>query len=192
MHRCLRLSSAELSSTSPIGKHGPMVMRSSHQSHGMPTEGPQSRNIAGARQWPWTSRPPLRREPSALDLSTSGGHSCGCPFGPPRIASVWRHQRSRPEPNGQPPESSHLEHARKGLEAIEAIGARRFIPLFNDVIARFRLHDGDVAGALELLEESWNLSREAGVSFAGPVVLGAMALATTDSGRRFEALLQGE
>jgi hypothetical protein len=46
MHRCLRLSSAELSSTSPIGKHGPMVMRSSHQSHGMPTEGPQSRNIA--------------------------------------------------------------------------------------------------------------------------------------------------
>jgi hypothetical protein len=108
MHRCLRLSSAELSSTSPIGKHGPMVMRSSHQSHGMPTEGPQSRNIAGARQWPWTSRPPLRREPSALDLSTSGGHSCGCPFGPPRIASVWRHQRSRPGPNGQPPESSHL------------------------------------------------------------------------------------
>jgi hypothetical protein len=88
--------------------------------------------------------------------------------------------------------SGALEHARKGLEAIEAIGARRFIPLFNDVIARFRLHDGDVAGALELLEESWNLSREAGVSFAGPVVLGAMALATTDSGRRFEALLQGE
>ncbi len=41
------------------------------------------------------------------------------------------------------------EHARKGLEAVEAVGARRFIPLFNDVIARIRLQVGDRAGALE-------------------------------------------
>jgi class 3 adenylate cyclase/tetratricopeptide (TPR) repeat protein len=84
------------------------------------------------------------------------------------------------------------QHARRGLEAVEAIGARRFIPLFNDVIARIRLHAGDRAGALDLLDESWNVSREAGVAFAGPVVLGAMALAATDPGRRFEALRQGE
>ena len=84
------------------------------------------------------------------------------------------------------------QHARKGLEAVEAIGARRFVPLFNDVIARARLHAGDVAGALDLLEESWNVSRETGLPFAGPVVLGAVALATTDPGRRFEALRQGE
>ena len=84
------------------------------------------------------------------------------------------------------------QHARKGLEAVEAIGARRFIPLFNDVIARARLHAGDGAGALDLLEESWNVSRETGLPFAGPVVLGAVALATTDPGRRFEALRQGE
>jgi class 3 adenylate cyclase/tetratricopeptide (TPR) repeat protein len=84
------------------------------------------------------------------------------------------------------------QHARKGLEAVEAIGARRFIPLFNDIFARIRLTADDAAGALRLLEESWNVALEAGVTFAGPVVLGAVALATTDPGRRLEALRQGE
>jgi class 3 adenylate cyclase/tetratricopeptide (TPR) repeat protein len=84
------------------------------------------------------------------------------------------------------------EHARKGLDVVQAIGARRFIPLFNDVLARIRLHAGDRSGALALLDDSWNVSRESGVAFAGPVVLGAVALATTDPGRRFEALHQGE
>ena len=83
-------------------------------------------------------------------------------------------------------------HAKKGLEAVIAIGSRRFIPLFNDVIARIRLIAGDREGALELLEESWNVSREASIAFAGPVVLGAVALATKDSKRRAEALQQGE
>jgi class 3 adenylate cyclase/tetratricopeptide (TPR) repeat protein len=84
------------------------------------------------------------------------------------------------------------QHARKGLEAVETIGARRFIPLFNDVVARIRLRAGDHTGALELLEESWNVALKAGVTFVGPVVLGAIALATTDTGRRLEALRQGE
>jgi class 3 adenylate cyclase/tetratricopeptide (TPR) repeat protein len=84
------------------------------------------------------------------------------------------------------------QHARKGFEAIEAIGARRFIPLFNDVIARIRLHNGNAAGAIELLNDSWAISRQTGVPFAGPVVLGAIAVATTDPERRREALRQGE
>ena len=84
------------------------------------------------------------------------------------------------------------EHARKGLETVEGIGARRFIPLFNDVLTRVRLHAGDRAGALELLDDSWKVSRETGVAFVGPVVLGTVAIATTESGRRFEALRQGE
>jgi class 3 adenylate cyclase/tetratricopeptide (TPR) repeat protein len=84
------------------------------------------------------------------------------------------------------------QDARMGLEAVVAIGARRFIPLFNDVIARIRLHGGDRAGALDLLDESWEVSRETGVAFAGPVILGAVALATTDPARRFEALRQGD
>jgi class 3 adenylate cyclase len=84
------------------------------------------------------------------------------------------------------------EHARKGLEAVERVGARSFVPLFNDVIARIRLQTGDRTGAIELLDESWKLSRETGVTFVGPVVLGAIAMATTDPGRRQEALHQGE
>ena len=83
------------------------------------------------------------------------------------------------------------QHARKGLEAVEAVGARRFIPLFNDVIARIQLQAGDCVGALKLLEESWKVSRDTGVAFAGPVILGAMALATTDPDDRLEALRQG-
>src|SRR5262249_31393252 len=44
-----------------------------------------------------------------------GEHSYGCPFGPPRIAEVWQHQRSWFGPNGQPPESSQLALAPPGL-----------------------------------------------------------------------------
>jgi hypothetical protein len=84
------------------------------------------------------------------------------------------------------------QHARKGLDAVEAIGARRFIPLLNDVLARIRLHAGDAAGALELLEKSWKECLKAGETFVGPVVLGAEALATPDPRRRHEALRQGE
>jgi tetratricopeptide (TPR) repeat protein len=83
------------------------------------------------------------------------------------------------------------EDARKGLQAVEGVGARRFIPLFNDVIARICLQAGDRDGALVLLDESWKVSRDTGVSFAGPVVLGALALATTDPESRLEALRQG-
>ena len=83
-------------------------------------------------------------------------------------------------------------HAKKGLEVVNIIGSRRFIPLFNDVFARIRLLAGDREGALELLEESWNISQEASIAFAGPVVLGAVALATNDPTRRAEALQQGE
>lgn len=84
------------------------------------------------------------------------------------------------------------DDARKGLQAVEAVGARRFIPLFLDVIARIRLQAGDRAGALDLLDESWEVSRDTGVSFAGPVVLGALALATADPESRLEALRQGD
>jgi tetratricopeptide (TPR) repeat protein len=84
------------------------------------------------------------------------------------------------------------EDAQKGLQAVEAVGARRFIPLFNDVIARIRLQAGDRDGALGLLNESWKVARETGVSFAGPVVLGTMALSTADPESRLEALRQGD
>jgi hypothetical protein len=39
-----------------------------------------------------------------------------------RITDVWRHPRSRSEPNGQPPESSHLRQLR--IKIFEAVPGR--------------------------------------------------------------------
>src|SRR5262249_40605363 len=69
---------------------------------------PFSGGMEGTARRLWTCPDPQRHEPFPLDLSGSGEHSYGCPFGPPRIAEVWQHQRSRFGPNGQPPESSQL------------------------------------------------------------------------------------
>jgi len=84
------------------------------------------------------------------------------------------------------------EHARRGLEVVGKLGARRFVPLFNDVLARIRLHTGDRAGAVELLESNWTISQETGATFVGPIVLGAMALAATSAVARRHALREGQ
>jgi tetratricopeptide (TPR) repeat protein len=84
------------------------------------------------------------------------------------------------------------EHARRALELVGKIGARRFVPLFNDVLARVRLHAGDRAGAIQLLQESWAAARETSTTFTGPWVLGALALASIDPGGRREALCEGQ
>ena len=42
----------------------------------------------GGRRRLWSARHAPPPEPSPLDLSASGEHSCGCPFGPPQIAGV--------------------------------------------------------------------------------------------------------
>ena len=80
--------------------------------------------------------------------------------------------------------------ARRGLELSDLLGSRRFVPLFNDILARIRLHTGDRSGARELLQSSWEISRETGVTFIGPFVLGAMALASANGDRR-TALQEG-
>ncbi|HVO45454.1 MAG TPA: adenylate/guanylate cyclase domain-containing protein [Steroidobacteraceae bacterium] len=84
------------------------------------------------------------------------------------------------------------EHASRGVDVAQRIGARRLIPAFSDSLARLRLHAGDRAGAVELLESAWAISRETGVTQLGPIVLGALALATPDPARRREALREGQ
>jgi class 3 adenylate cyclase/tetratricopeptide (TPR) repeat protein len=84
------------------------------------------------------------------------------------------------------------EHARRALATADRIGARRLVPHYREVLARLRLHAGDRAGAVELLESGWDICRETGVSQLGPLVLGGLALATTDPGRRREALREGQ
>ncbi len=84
------------------------------------------------------------------------------------------------------------EHARRGVDVANRIGARRLIPAFSDPLAQIRLHAGDRAGAVKLLESGWAISQETGVTQVGPCVLGALALVTTDPVRRREALREGQ
>ena len=84
------------------------------------------------------------------------------------------------------------EHARTALELAERIGARRFLPVSNNTLARVRLHAGDRAGALDLLETGLAICRETGIAFVGPWMLGAIALATDDPKRREEALREAQ
>jgi class 3 adenylate cyclase/tetratricopeptide (TPR) repeat protein len=84
------------------------------------------------------------------------------------------------------------DHARRALEAADRVGVRRLIAGYSEPLARLRLHAGDRAGAVELLENGWAISQETGVTQLGPLILGALALATTDPARRREALREGQ
>jgi tetratricopeptide (TPR) repeat protein len=84
------------------------------------------------------------------------------------------------------------EHAQRARALVDKIGARRFGPFCNHAIAETRLHAGDRAGALEVLEASLLIARETGIAFWGPIVLGAISRASTDASRRDEALSEGE
>ena len=84
------------------------------------------------------------------------------------------------------------EHARRMFELVERIGARRFVPLCNHAIARARLHAGDRVGALDILEANLAISRETGITFFGPAMFGAIALASDDPKRRDEVFREGQ
>jgi len=120
---------------------------------------------------------------SVMDLITSAGPARGAILS--RNISGWtyleRHEFVQAE-----------GHARSGLEFVEKLGALRFVPAFNDVLARILLQRGDRAGALKLLEESWSISRKTGVTFFGPFVLGTIALAIGTSDRCLKALREGQ
>lgn len=82
--------------------------------------------------------------------------------------------------------------AQLALELVAKTGTKRFVPLFNDVLARVKHHRGDSAGALKLLEESWAIAEDTSPTFAGPWILGAMAIVIDDAGQRQSALMRGE
>jgi class 3 adenylate cyclase/tetratricopeptide (TPR) repeat protein len=82
--------------------------------------------------------------------------------------------------------------ARRGLEVVEQLGARRFAPLFDYIIARVLLHRGEPEAAARILERSRATALETGVTFIGPFVLGLLALASADPRRRSQALHEGQ
>lgn len=90
----------------------------------------------------------------------------------------------------------NLEAAKEQLEAAIAIakkiGARRFEPINQDVLAKILTLEGKHEDARKMAEEAIATSRETGLKFAGPMTLGALAVVTDDPETRKNALIEGE
>jgi class 3 adenylate cyclase/tetratricopeptide (TPR) repeat protein len=71
-------------------------------------------------------------------------------------------------------------HFERAQEIVRAIGARRFEPENLAFMAEAHRQRGDRQRATELLEDAAAISREAGISYFGAIVLGFQALATAD------------
>jgi tetratricopeptide (TPR) repeat protein len=89
-----------------------------------------------------------------------------------------------------------LDRAKGHLARLEALvrhlGARRFEVTGSVYRARIALMENERAGVLELLRNVMKISRDTGVGFAGPRVLGTLAMATRDPEERQQALQDGE
>jgi class 3 adenylate cyclase/tetratricopeptide (TPR) repeat protein len=94
------------------------------------------------------------------------------------------------------PDMGELERAKEQCEQALALarhlGARRFEASSLRHMARVIAAQGHAAEALALLDQAYALSSESGITFAGPWVLGALAVITDDPERRRWALEQGE
>ncbi len=75
---------------------------------------------------------------------------------------------------------------------VRRLGARRFEPDCLNFLARCRVVQGRRAEALDLLREAVTISRETGVTYCGPNLLGMLALTTEDPDERKRAIEEGE
>jgi class 3 adenylate cyclase/tetratricopeptide (TPR) repeat protein len=82
--------------------------------------------------------------------------------------------------------------ARRIDSLIRRLGARRFLQGALLHVGKAALAEGRRDEALVLLEEALAISRETGIRFHGPNVLGALATAAADPDRRRRALAEGE
>jgi tetratricopeptide (TPR) repeat protein len=91
---------------------------------------------------------------------------------------------------------SALDELRGQVEEITAlvdrIGARRFLQGCFLYQGKAALAEGRREEALELLQEALAISRETGIRFHGPNVLGGLARAAADPDQRRRALAEGE
>ena len=84
------------------------------------------------------------------------------------------------------------EHAEIALALCRRLGARRFESETLIYVADVERASGRRFEALELLKDALAISRETGIGFFGPAILGALALTTEDSRERQRALTEGE
>jgi class 3 adenylate cyclase/tetratricopeptide (TPR) repeat protein len=94
------------------------------------------------------------------------------------------------------PDLGELDRAKDQCEQALALarhlGARRFEASSLRHLARVIAAQGHAAEALALLDQAYAISSESGITFAGPWVLGALAVITEDPDQRRWALEQGE
>jgi class 3 adenylate cyclase/tetratricopeptide (TPR) repeat protein len=92
-------------------------------------------------------------------------------------------------------DKGEYQEARKQLElALDIaakIGARRFEPVNLAVLTQIELVEGNRAKAVDMARKAVVISRETGIRFAGPLAMGALALATDDEEERRQAISEG-
>jgi tetratricopeptide (TPR) repeat protein len=84
------------------------------------------------------------------------------------------------------------EQCEQALSLARHLGARRFEASSLRHLARVVAAQGHRAQALALLDEAYTIGSESGITFAGPWVLGAVAVITDDPDKRRWALDEGE
>jgi tetratricopeptide (TPR) repeat protein len=85
-----------------------------------------------------------------------------------------------------------IEYAERGLAGARALGARRFEGQSLAFLGDARWRAGDRAAGLALVREGIAISRESGIAYIGPMLLGALARLTDDAEERRAALAEGE
>jgi len=80
----------------------------------------------------------------------------------------------------------------RGIPVARAAGARRFELVLLVSLARIRFREGAIDEARSCLHEAWMLSEDLGHRFAGPLVLGQMAVVAATDQERVRALAEGE
>jgi tetratricopeptide (TPR) repeat protein len=84
------------------------------------------------------------------------------------------------------------EQATLVLDLVRRLGAGRFLQSCLLYLGKAALWDGDRAEAVRILREALEISRQTGITFHGPNILGALAQALSDPGEARQALAEGE
>jgi class 3 adenylate cyclase/tetratricopeptide (TPR) repeat protein len=84
-------------------------------------------------------------------------------------------------------------HIEKGVDLAELLGANRFKPFLMIHLARSRfIQQGPQHDITEMMQQALAISRETGIGFLGPWVLGTLALVANDAEESWAALAEGE
>jgi tetratricopeptide (TPR) repeat protein len=84
------------------------------------------------------------------------------------------------------------KHAYRMKELVERIGTKRFMARALHLEGRLRLAAGQRQEAVDLLREAMLISRETGVRYCGPAILGALARALQGSSQRNAIMEEAE